>query len=41
MLAEGKISPVVAETMPLSEARHAHEMLENTSVRGKIVLIMD
>jgi len=36
---EGKIHPVVAERLPLSEARHAHELLESTAAKGKLVLV--
>ena len=39
LLREGKIHPVVAERLPLSEARHAHEMLEETAAKGKLVLV--
>jgi NADPH:quinone reductase-like Zn-dependent oxidoreductase len=40
MLREGKIHPVVAERLPLAEARHAHEMLESAASKGKLVLVM-
>jgi NADPH:quinone reductase-like Zn-dependent oxidoreductase len=36
---EGKIHPVVAERLPFSEARHAHELLESTAAKGKLVLV--
>ena len=39
LLREGKIHPVVAERLPLSEARHAHELLEQTASKGKLVLV--
>lgn len=39
MLQEKKISPVVAGRLPLRDASRAHEMLENASVSGKIVLM--
>jgi NADPH:quinone reductase-like Zn-dependent oxidoreductase len=39
LLRDGKIHPVVAERLPLSEARHAHEMLESTAAKGKLVLV--
>jgi NADPH:quinone reductase-like Zn-dependent oxidoreductase len=39
LLRRGDIHPVVAERLPLSEARHAHEMLENSASRGKLVLV--
>jgi len=38
MAAEGVVRPVVGETLPLSEARTAHELLEGEHV-GKIVLL--
>jgi NADPH:quinone reductase-like Zn-dependent oxidoreductase len=36
---QGKIKPIVAERIPLAEAARAHELLENSAVMGKIVLI--
>jgi NADPH:quinone reductase-like Zn-dependent oxidoreductase len=39
LLRQGKIHPVVAERLPLSEARHAHEMLEESAAKGKLVLV--
>ncbi len=39
LLREGKIHPVVAERLPLSEARHAHELLESSAEKGKLVLV--
>jgi NADPH:quinone reductase len=39
LLRQGKIHPVVAERLPLTEARHAHEMLERTAAMGKLVLV--
>jgi NADPH:quinone reductase-like Zn-dependent oxidoreductase len=38
MLAEGKIAPTVARTMPLPEVAEAHRLLESSAVVGKIVL---
>jgi NADPH:quinone reductase-like Zn-dependent oxidoreductase len=38
-LREGKIHPVVAERLPLAEARHAHELLESSAAKGKLVLV--
>jgi NADPH:quinone reductase-like Zn-dependent oxidoreductase len=38
-LRQGKIHPVVAQRLPLTEARHAHEMLESTAATGKLVLL--
>ena len=39
LLREDKIHPVVAERLPFSEARHAHEMLESSAAKGKLVLV--
>jgi NADPH:quinone reductase-like Zn-dependent oxidoreductase len=39
MLHAKSISPVVAERLPLRDAARAHELLENSSVSGKIVLM--
>jgi len=39
LLAQKGISPVVAERLPLAEARRAHELLDRAAVSGKIVLI--
>jgi NADPH:quinone reductase-like Zn-dependent oxidoreductase len=38
LLAEGKIEPIVAERIPLVEARRAHENLGRGGVTGKQVL---
>jgi NADPH2:quinone reductase len=38
-LAADKIHPVVAERVPLSEARRAHEMLHSSAATGKLVLV--
>jgi NADPH2:quinone reductase len=39
LLRAGKIHPAVAERLPLSEARHAHELLESSAAKGKLVLV--
>jgi NADPH:quinone reductase len=39
LLREDRIHPVVAERLPLTEARHAHELLESSADRGKLVLV--
>jgi NADPH:quinone reductase-like Zn-dependent oxidoreductase len=39
LLRAGKIHPVVAERLPLAEARHAHELLESSAATGKLVLV--
>ena len=38
-MATGKIKPVVAERIPLSEAARAHELLEQGGHAGKVVLV--
>ena len=39
LLRRGDIHPVVAERLPLTEARHAHEILESSAAKGKLVLV--
>jgi NADPH:quinone reductase-like Zn-dependent oxidoreductase len=39
LLCEGKIHPIVAERLPLTEARRAHELLESAASKGKLVLV--
>jgi NADPH:quinone reductase len=39
LLRADKIHPVVAERLPLSEARRAHELLEQSAATGKLVLV--
>jgi NADPH:quinone reductase-like Zn-dependent oxidoreductase len=39
LLREGKIHPTVAERLPFSAARHAHELLESSASKGKLVLV--
>jgi NADPH:quinone reductase-like Zn-dependent oxidoreductase len=39
MLKQQKIKPLVAQRLPLAEARHAHELLGEAGVIGKIVLV--
>jgi NADPH:quinone reductase len=39
LLREGKIHPVVAERLPLTEARRAHELLDTSAAKGKLVLV--
>ena len=36
---DGTFTPVIQETLPLSEARRAHEILEEGKVFGKLVLV--
>jgi NADPH:quinone reductase len=40
-LGDGKIEPIVAERIPLAEARRAHENLGRGGVIGKQVLICE
>jgi NADPH:quinone reductase-like Zn-dependent oxidoreductase len=39
LLRRGEIHPVVAERLPLSDARRAHELLESSADKGKLVLV--
>lgn len=39
LLRRRRIHPVVAERLPLSEARRAHELLEHSAEKGKLVLV--
>ncbi|MGY2909396.1 medium chain dehydrogenase/reductase family protein [Bradyrhizobium sp. URHC0002] len=39
LLRDQKIKPVIAERIPLREARHAQELLGRGSVKGKLVLV--
>jgi NADPH:quinone reductase-like Zn-dependent oxidoreductase len=39
LLRRGEIHPIVAERLPLSEARRAHELLESSASKGKLVLV--
>ncbi len=39
LVAEGAISPLVGETLPLRDAARAHRAMESRSVSGKIVLL--
>lgn len=41
LLRDGQIHPVVAERLPLAQARHAHELLETSAEKGKLVLVPD
>jgi NADPH:quinone reductase-like Zn-dependent oxidoreductase len=38
LLQQGRIQPVVSRVLPLSEARQAHQLLEERQVFGKLVL---
>jgi NADPH:quinone reductase-like Zn-dependent oxidoreductase len=39
LLRRGDIHPVVAERLPLAQARRAHEMLQGSASKGKLVLV--
>jgi NADPH:quinone reductase-like Zn-dependent oxidoreductase len=39
LLQQQKIKPLIAQRLPLAEARHAHELLGKGGVIGKIVLV--
>jgi NADPH:quinone reductase-like Zn-dependent oxidoreductase len=39
LLRQGKIHPTVAERLPLTDARRAHELLESSASKGKLVLV--
>ena len=39
LLRRGEIHPVVAERLPFAEARRAHELLESSAAKGKLVLV--
>ncbi|REE83892.1 NADPH:quinone reductase-like Zn-dependent oxidoreductase [Paenibacillus taihuensis] len=39
LLADGRISPIIAARIPLREAAQAHQLLETSQITGKIVLI--
>jgi NADPH:quinone reductase-like Zn-dependent oxidoreductase len=39
LLRRGEIHPIVAERLPFTEARRAHELLERSAATGKLVLV--
>ena len=41
LLQQQRIKPLIAQRFPLSEARHAHELLAKGGVTGKIVLVLN
>ncbi len=41
LLQQQKIKPLIAQRLPLSEARRAHELLGEGGITGKIVLVTD
>lgn len=38
MIADGRVKPVVYKTLPLSEARQAHELLDAKKIIGKLIM---
>jgi NADPH:quinone reductase-like Zn-dependent oxidoreductase len=41
LVADGDVRIEIAETMPLAEVAHAHELSEGGHVRGKLVLTVE
>ena len=41
LLRQRRLEPLIAQRLPLGEARHAQELLEKGGVTGKIVLVLD
>jgi NADPH2:quinone reductase len=41
LLQQRKIEPLIAQRLPLAEARQAHELLGKGGVTGKIVLVRE
>ncbi len=41
LLSSGQVAPVIQETMPLTEAARAHEIMEANGTLGKLVLTVD
>ena len=41
LLRQKKIKPLIAQRLPLAEARHAQELLGKGGVTGKIVLVLN
>ena len=39
LLGRGEVGPIVADRLPLAEARRAHELLGGAAVEGKLVLV--
>jgi NADPH:quinone reductase-like Zn-dependent oxidoreductase len=40
LLRQGRIKPIIAKRMPLLEAAYAHELIEQATVKGRIVLMV-
>jgi NADPH2:quinone reductase len=41
LLRQRRLEPLIAQRLPLARARHAHELLGQGGVTGKIVLVLD
>jgi len=41
LLGHGKLAPVIADRIPLAEARRAHEAIEHGGCTGKFVLVTE
>jgi NADPH2:quinone reductase len=41
LLQQKRIKPLIAQRLPLAEARHAQELLAKGGVTGKIVLVLN
>ena len=39
LLAQGQIKPVISDRLPLTQAAHAHELLDHSAVHGQLVLL--
>jgi NADPH2:quinone reductase len=39
LLATGQLRPAIAERLPLSEAVHAHRLMESSQHVGKLILL--
>jgi NADPH:quinone reductase-like Zn-dependent oxidoreductase len=39
LLATGRLRPAIAERLPLSEAVHAHRLMESSQHVGKLILL--
>lgn len=40
LLSQGQLTPIVAKRLALEEAADAHELLSDSSVTGRIMLVM-
>lgn len=39
LLAQGQIRPIISDRLPLTQAAHAHELLDRSAVHGQLVLL--